>query len=255
MAWSVSFYPQTVENFLRHSVVGLSFDYQILNLVGFACYAVFNVCTFFHTKIRDEYKEVHNENPTVEANDVFFALHACVLTSITLIQIYVYDRGNQSFAIWSKVTTLGFLVFIAIYATICAFSDSDVDAKSPKSWLSWTMSLSYIKLVISIAKYVPQVYLNHVRQSTVGWSIGNVLLDFTGGVLSVFQAFLDCSLSGNWSGIAGDPVKFGLGFISIIFDVIFMVQHYILFPDDGKVISSDGGDDAETNKTPLLPEV
>ena len=240
---------------MRMSVVGLSFDYQILNLVGFACYAVFNVSTFFHTKIRDEYKEAHNENPTVEANDVFFALHACVLTSITLIQIYLYDRGDQRFATWSKVATLGFLVFIAIYATICAFSDSDVDAKSPKSWLSWTMSLSYIKLVISIAKYVPQVYLNHVRQSTVGWSIGNVLLDFTGGVLSVFQAFLDCSLSGNWSGIAGDPVKFGLGFISIIFDVIFMVQHYILFPDDGKVISSDGGDDAETNKTPLLPEV
>ena len=97
------------------------------------------------------------------------------------------------------------------------------------------MSLSYIKLVISIAKYVPQVYLNHARQSTVGWSIGK-LLDFTGGVLSVFQAFLDCSLSGNWSGIAGDPVKFGLGFISIIFDVIFMVQHYILFPDGKKVV-------------------
>ena len=71
--------------------------------------------TFFHTKIRDEYKEAHNENPTVEANDVFFALHACVLTSITLIQIYLYDRGDQRFATWSKVATLGFLVFIAIY--------------------------------------------------------------------------------------------------------------------------------------------
>ena len=30
-----------------------------------------------------------------------------------------------------------------------------------------------------------QVYLNFRRKSTVGWSIGNVLLDFTGGSLSI----------------------------------------------------------------------
>jgi len=264
MAWSVSFYPQTVENYLRKSVIGLSFDYQILNLLGFACYAVFNVTTFFNTKIRDEYKEANGDNPTVEANDVFFALHAVMLTTITLIQIYIYDRGNQVFANWSKIATLLFSIFIVIYAVICAFSDSSVRAKSPRSWLAWSTSLSIIKLIISIAKYVPQVYLNHTRRSTVGWSIGNVLLDFTGGVLSVFQAFWDCSLSGDWSGISGDPVKFGLGFISIIFDVIFMVQHYVLFPQDGSInnnIEDDDCDDSnklvvddDNKNVPLLSE-
>jgi cystinosin len=33
----------------------------------------------------------------------------------------------------------------------------------------------------------------------------------------------------NFEGITGDPVKFGLGFLSMVFDVIFMVQHYILY--------------------------
>jgi hypothetical protein len=33
----------------------------------------------------------------------------------------------------------------------------------------------------------------------------------------------------DWSGIAGDPVKFGLGLVSMVFDVAFMVQHYVLF--------------------------
>ena len=32
--------------------------------------------------------------------------------------------------------------------------------------------------------------MNYRRQSTVGWSIGNILLDFTGGSLSILQMFL-----------------------------------------------------------------
>ena len=32
--------------------------------------------------------------------------------------------------------------------------------------------------------------MNFRRKSTVGWSIGNILLDFTGGSLSILQMFL-----------------------------------------------------------------
>lgn len=32
--------------------------------------------------------------------------------------------------------------------------------------------------------------MNFRRKSTVGWSIGNVLLDFSGGVLSILQMIL-----------------------------------------------------------------
>ena len=33
----------------------------------------------------------------------------------------------------------------------------------------------------------------------------------------------------DWESIFGDPTKFGLGVISIAFDLIFMFQHYCLF--------------------------
>jgi hypothetical protein len=36
-AWSVSFYPQVLQNWQRRSVVGLSFDYQSMNVLGFLC--------------------------------------------------------------------------------------------------------------------------------------------------------------------------------------------------------------------------
>ena len=43
----------------------------------------------------------------------------------------------------------------------------------------------YGKAVITFVKYLPQVYLNWKRKSTVGWSIENVILDFTGGSFSL----------------------------------------------------------------------
>lgn len=50
---------------------------------------------------------------------------------------------------------------------------------------------SYIKLTITLIKYVPQAVMNYNRKSTVGWSIGNILLDFTGGMLSMLQMMLN----------------------------------------------------------------
>ena len=78
-------------------------------------------------------------------------------------------------------------------------------------------------------KYIPQAWANYRRKSTVGWSINQVLLDLIGGVLSIAQLVIDSSLQSDWSGITGNPVKLGLANVSIIFDVIFMVQHFILY--------------------------
>ncbi|CAH2017247.1 unnamed protein product [Acanthoscelides obtectus] len=33
--------------------------------------------------------------------------------------------------------------------------------------------------------------MNYRRRSTVGWSIGNIFLDFTGGSLSMLQMIID----------------------------------------------------------------
>ena len=79
---------------------------------------------------------------------------------------------------------------------------------------------------------MPQVALNYKRQSTVGWSIGTILLDLAGGVLSMLQLVLDSSLQSDWSGITGNPVKLLLGNVTIFFDAIFCIQHYVLYRDN-----------------------
>lgn len=89
--------------------------------------------------------------------------------------------------------------------------------------------LSYCKLLSTILKCVPQVYLNYTRKSTTGWSITNVFMDVTGGVLSISQLFLDASLQNNWSGITGHLSKLFLGLLSLGFDVVFLLQHFVWF--------------------------
>lgn len=71
--------------------------------------------------------------------------------------------------------------------------------------------------------------MNYRRKSTVGWSIGNIFLDFTGGSLSMLQMILNAYNYDDWVSIFGDPTKFGLGLFSVLFDIFFMVQHYGLY--------------------------
>ena len=71
--------------------------------------------------------------------------------------------------------------------------------------------------------------MNYLRKSTVGWSIGNVMLDFTGGFFSIGQMFIISYNNNDWGSIFGDPTKFGLGLFSVLFDIFFMYQHYIIY--------------------------
>ena len=91
-------------------------------------------------------------------------------------------------------------------------------------------TLGYIEILITILGYIPQAHLNHKRGSTVGWSIRSVLLDTTGGIFSIAQLFLDSALAGDlWGGTFGNPLKLGLGLVTLGFDGIFLCQHYIWF--------------------------
>ncbi|XP_072287224.1 cystinosin [Pyxicephalus adspersus] len=222
LAWSVSFYPQVFENWRRKSVVGLSFDFLALNLTGFIAYSVFNVGLFWIPYIREQFLQVYpNGVIPVDANDVFFSLHAVLLTLITIIQCCIYERGEQRV---SKVS-IG-LLFIA---WLFAFSMLFVAVAGRMTWLQFLFCFSYIKLAITLMKYFPQAYMNFRRKSTEGWSIGNVLLDFTGGSFSILQMFLQSYNNDEWKLIFGDPTKFGLGVFSIIFDIVFITQHYCLY--------------------------
>lgn len=224
VAWSVSFYPQIYENFKRKSVIGLNFDFLSLNVIGFTVYGFFNVGLFWIPSIQDEYFKLHPQgvNP-VQANDVFFTIHAVLACILTISQCFIYQRGNQ------RVSRLCLAIIVIIFLFLTSSLISSLAEKL--AWLQFLYFCSYVKLGITLIKYMPQAYMNYRRKSTAGWSIGNIILDFTGGSLSILQMLIISYNNDDWGSIFGDPTKFGLGLFSILFDILFIVQHYLLYRD------------------------
>jgi cystinosin len=265
ICWSVSFYPQVMTNYRQQHTRGLSADFCGLNVLGFACYTIYNVAFYTSPTIQQLYRErTKGGEVTIQSNDVAFAVHALLLSSITLGQIAWYDGlfvttthpQQQRFSkviVWIAVGMLSLcliypclVVLIPLLVAGGVGGDEDDEEKASKvvfffNWLDYLYLLSYIKIAISLIKYIPQVRLNYSRKSTCGWSIWNIVLDFTGGFLSALQLVLDCAALQDWWAITGNVAKFALGFCSMFFDVIFMVQHYVLYDGRGSITTAGEG--------------
>jgi cystinosin len=217
--WSISFYPQILLNYKRKSCVGLSLDFVWLNILGFSCYSIYTFAFYYDPITRREYKNRYGTDNAVQPNDLVFAIHALLITIITLSQtlIYPYSKPHLFTRIFIGCSIGGFgMIVYGIY-------------QEKLEWLLGLYYLSSVKMIISFIKYLPQIIVNYQRKSTLGWSIHNILLDFSGGLLSILQSVVDAIHLGNWNAITGNWVKFGMGLSSIIFDLIFIAQHYILY--------------------------
>ncbi|KAF9914714.1 hypothetical protein BX616_007702 [Lobosporangium transversale] len=203
---------------------------------------IFNVAFFFSSEIQEEYKRRNNgQENLVRANDVFFAVHALIIATFTLIQTQIYKRDEDQRV--SRSTFSFILVFIVATILSTIGIGLGIWPMQHMHWIDLLYFFSHIKMIVSFLKYLPQAFINYKAKSTAGWSIHNILLDLTGGVLSIAQLVLDTYLSGDWSGISGNPVKFGLGFLSIAFDLLFITQHYILYRDRTDIYATGKNDD------------
>ncbi|PBP27965.1 lysosomal cystine transporter [Diplocarpon rosae] len=249
-AWSLSFYPQPILNFRRGSTTGTTVDFPTINVLGFIAYFISNAAFLYSPTIREQYAiRNHGLTPAVQFNDLAFAAHAVVLSAITLSQfapgIWGFEKRGKARPSKPILSIFfGSLIGVAIVAAIVA-SRHDTDAKTGWVAIDVVYAISYVKLIITLVKYMPQVLTNYKNKSTHGWSIAQILLDFVGGILSILQLGIDSYLQGDWAGITGNPVKLALGNISMFFDIIFMIQHYIIYPQRAQSV-----EDGEIN--PLL---
>jgi cystinosin len=100
LCWSLSFYPQPILNFRRQSTSGTAIDFPFVNVLGFLAYFVSNSAFLYSPRIREEYAlRHHGLTPTVQTNDVAFALHACLMSSICLSQfvpgLWGFDKRGK----------------------------------------------------------------------------------------------------------------------------------------------------------------
>ena len=246
LAWSVSFYGQFIENFRRKSVSGLNFDFEIYNLVGFSGYTIYTVRGYLDNNLG---------TGTVQIQDIFFAAHALLLTILTLIQILYFYNPRDSLQKISNITIT--IVLIMIWGAILliiveyGFGYYDPHVKENRKYIfNSLVYLGWCKVFISLIKYIPQVVSNFKRKSTIGWNIHNIILDFTGGAFFFFQNIIDSfrdtfSITSEGQSKGLNIAKYALSFISMFFDIIFIVQHFILYRNS----NSDLGDKKYNDET------
>ncbi|KAG6659629.1 hypothetical protein I3843_03G045400 [Carya illinoinensis] len=230
LSWSISFYPQVILNFRRKSVVGLNFDFVLLNLTKHSSYLIYNASLYFSSAIQKQYYEEYGYGQMipVAANDVAFSIHAVLLTAITLFQIVIYDRGSQKV---SKIA-IAIVSVVWLFAAVCFLM-----ALPTHSWLWLITIFNSIQVFMTVIKYIPQAFMNFARKSTDGFSIGNILLDFFGGVTNYAQMVVQSIDQGSWVNFYGNIGKTLLSLVSIFFDIIFMCQHYVLYPKKNAQVS------------------
>ncbi|KAL5611570.1 hypothetical protein BROUX41_000845 [Berkeleyomyces rouxiae] len=253
--WSLSFYPQLLLNFRRKTTAGSTIDLPFINTLGFLAYVIFTLSMYYSPMIRDQYMARNSGHlPSVAFNDVAFAAHAfaasCAIISQHWPGVWGFDPAGASrvsrfilgICFGCVAGVAGVSLVVTKTASFKAARGELLDPRVDWCALDMVYAISYVKLVVTLVKYAPQIMHNYRARSTKGWSIGAILLDFTGGVLSVAQLGIDSYLVGDWSGVTGNPVKLALGNISMMYDSIFIAQHYVLY-------ASEDDEDIET----LLP--
>ncbi|KAG6208344.1 hypothetical protein E4U35_000158 [Claviceps purpurea] len=242
--------------------------------LGFLAYFLSSLALYASPLIRAQYASRHeNLTPTVQPNDIAFALHALLASALTVSQYLCRSWWGIRYSVGAKPSRFimgvagGSFVGVAVVwlltvrdaaaaaaaagtAGVLGVRDGVVGSASASgvggvatgvrvnpatSWceLDIVYALGHVKLIISLIKLWPQILANYRNKSTRGWSVWQVVLDLVGGVLSTAQQGIDSYLQGHWSGITGNPIKFALGNISFVYDGIFLAQHYVLYRGEG----------------------
>nr|GMC95269.1 cystinosin homolog isoform X2 [Ipomoea batatas] len=229
VSWSISFYPQVVAQCdrIEFRFRGIEFDQAHL-LSHLQRFTLLRLCC------SEQYRQKYgfDEMIPVAANDVAFSVHAVLLTAITLFQIAIYDRGTQKVS--KSCTAIVSVAWLAI--AVCVFI-----AIPKHSWLWLVSCFNILQVVMTVIKYIPQAVMNFRRKSTVGWSIGNILLDLLGGLTNYGQMAMQSIDQHSWVNFYGNIGKTLLSLVSVFFDILFIVQHYVLYPSR-KAVTSDDAD-------------
>lgn len=251
--WTIAFYPQIYLNWKKKSIKGLSFDCVALNLCGYIAYSIYNCCFLWSDEIHKEYFKLHSSSTQIPVaiNDAVFALHGFFFIFVIVVQIFVYGSEGQTMTIPTKIGLVIGWLSVAVVVIVAAFGKL--------MWIYVLYYLSVCKFVITVVKFSPQVYLNWKNKNTKGWSIEQVFPDLGGAVFSFLQMVVVSINTHDWNTYFGNPIKMFLSILTIVYDGIFLTQHFIIYRKNNKlldlkaqyapIINDEIDDDDDEDKT------
>ncbi|KAL3236219.1 cystinosin-like protein ERS1 [Nakaseomyces bracarensis] len=232
-AWSVSMYSPLITNWRHKSARAMSTDFVLLNLTGY----FYLVCslTLQLYKWLPEKPDDTVERPKLSGFDYCYCLHGFCLTAIMTTQLF-YGRELWGFTdeyrgrmkkIYKRVLMISIFTFCLV--TLQFVYDNRVLGWDNSRTLIYCNKLFFLKITMSLIKYIPQVLHNYERKSMKGFAISGVFLDITSGIASIIQ--LICQVlkdtNINLDVIVSNFGKVGLALVTLMFNFIFISQWLI----------------------------
>lgn len=244
-AWSATFWPQVLLIHRRGTTAGFSTDFCAINILGFVSYMIFTFTSYMSPDAAASYQAATGYPPQVELNDVLFATHGAIMCTVLVLQLFFLPPRIPPKRVVTVITSLFFgVVFAGLAMSLMGSLD----------WYKYLHFAGMVKVLSSLVKHFPQVWLNRARASTVGWSFSMVLLDVVGGTFSMAQQTVRAISMNSMAPFTSNLAKTFLAIESLAFDFFFIAQHVWLYPDHIDIDNIvNKGEREDDEQLPLAP--
>jgi len=165
----------------------------------------------------------------VDQSDIMFSMHSVVVYAVTVGLFFYYPHKLQ-LSTWTAVyLAIQWAVFLyyGVY-TLNTSKPITLSFFGLRTRLGYFQTLGYFKMFSTLLKHPPQIYHNFKRKSTKGWSIEGMMMDFLGGLFSLVALLLELYINPHTH---VNKAKLFLAVMSMVYDVTYMVQHFVLYGD------------------------
>ena len=140
----------------------MNLDFVCLNFTGFFFYSIYNSQGYFIST---------DQTGEVDFNDCIFSYHAAFATLVCVYQALIYPKGKNTVHLPTKILLALMWSFVIVYGffnevEFSIFQHSLKNFIKVHPHLGVFSFMGYFKVLITLIKYLPQMYWNYVRKST-----------------------------------------------------------------------------------------
>lgn len=221
-SWIFRFFPQISVNRSRNSTLGVSPDFTLWHLVANSCLTIlFILHAFYGYKNKLGFLGMP-DNPILVNVFVFENMFSVMILGIQTIQLNGgWKMHKPSWPLLILITALAIITILGLLLIKFMFGSS---VNFDSTFDNWQTSLLYLFFLANIFRLIPQIQLNSVKKSTIGFSLAFSVLDFFGAAAMFAKLVLqDINVLTDWlSHTPTSSESAELGFLAMCIIVMFL---------------------------------
>jgi hypothetical protein len=242
-SWIFRFFPQISVNRSRNSTLGVSPDFTLWHLVANSCLTILFVTHAYYGYNNKLGFLGMSENPILANVFVFENIFSVLILGLQTIKLNGgWKMHKPSWPLLILITALAIITILGLLLIKFMFGSS---VNFDNTFDTWLACLLYLFFLANIFRLIPQIQLNGVKKSTIGFSLAFSVLDFTGAAAILAKLILkDINVLMDW--LNGTPTStefaqlafMAMCIIVMFLDIVLIFQGLSLKNKEGGYISS-----------------